>query len=279
MGFRFETFTPPQALRRLVKYSFFAQGRIGYHTDKILPTGLVALLFTIGNAHRSGKSPDPQRNPRFTHSWIEGLQTTPNYHTPIDGTHVLGILFQPPGFRALFDVDMISLRDQIVDARTMLPSDFISLVESRLPLADKSESHDEIFDALLDREQVVVADWLWNFYAAVVSGQGNVRMDGYYEKSGYSVRHAARQFKHAVGVTPKVLSRVLRLLALLEAVDPSQHTNWTQLAHTFGFFDQAHFNHEFRKLTGLFPTEYLEQRHRDLPGLQPGESVAFVPNR
>lgn len=279
MRFRFDTHEPPHALRRLVRSSFFARGRIGYRTDKIIPTGLVALLFTAGNAHRVGKSPDPARNPGFAHSWIEGLQTTPNYHTPLDGTHVLGILFEPPGFHALFDVDMARLRDRIVDARTVLPGDFIALVESRLPRASAPASHQAIFRALLARRQAAVDEWLWRFYAAVVSQRGDIRIGEWYAKSAHGPRHAARQFKRAVGVTPKVLARVHRLLALLEKVDPQRPGDWTGLAHAFGFFDQAHFNHEFRKLTGQSPGDYLTQRRRDLPGLRPGESPAFVPQR
>ena len=66
---------------------------------------------------------------------------------------------------------------------------------------------------------------------------------------------------------------------LLEELDPASNVNWTELAHRFGFYDQAHFNHEFRKLSGLFPSEYLEMRRRDLPELGKGESVAFAPQR
>lgn len=100
-----------------------------------------------------------------------------------------------------------------------------------------------------------------------------------YVRHGVSSRHATGAFKGAVGVTPKRLCRIHRLLALLEAIDPSRSVNWTQLAHRFGFYDQAHFNHEFRQLAGLYPSEYLDRRRQDLPELGRGESVVFVPGR
>lgn len=78
-------------------------------------------------------------------------------------------------------------------------------------------------------------------------------------------------------MTPRHASRIRRLLALLEAVDPSASDQWTSLAHEAGFFDQAHFNHEFRKLTGLSPTQYLESRRRAWPGATKGEHVSFTP--
>ena len=66
---------------------------------------------------------------------------------------------------------------------------------------------------------------------------------------------------------------------MLEEVDPASDVNWTRLAHAFEFFDQAHFNREFRKFSGLHPNQYLGQRRRDLPTLGKGESVSFAPQR
>ena len=40
--------------------------------------------------------------------------------------------------------------------------------------------------------------------------------------------------------------------------------DWSGLAHDAGYFDQAHFGHEFRAFTGLTPTRYVEVRRRFL---------------
>ena len=279
MDFIFQPFEPPGELDGLVRQSFYARGRIPYSTDKILPTGLIPLLFTLGNPHRSGNNQEPDRNPEFNHSWLSGFQTTPLYHTPLDGTNVIGLLFEPVGFYTLFGAEMQTLQNQTVDAREVLPGDFMRCVEACLPRASEADAHAEIFEHLLGRTRTPVPEWLMRFYAAICEARGNVDIEGWYESSGYSKRHATGQFRHVVGVTPKVLCRVHRLLALLEAIDPARDVNWTDLAHAYDFYDQAHFNHEFRKLSGLYPSEYLEQRRREYPDLKQGESVAFAPQR
>ncbi|HEX5762474.1 MAG TPA: AraC family transcriptional regulator [Solirubrobacterales bacterium] len=40
--------------------------------------------------------------------------------------------------------------------------------------------------------------------------------------------------------------------------------DWADLAGSAGYFDQAHFGHEFRAFTGLTPTRYVEVRLRFL---------------
>ena len=279
MSFVFKPFHPPSNLGGLVRQSFLAQGRITYRTDKILPNGLISLLFTLGNPHRVGKDASEDRNREFGHSWLSGLQTTPLYHTPVDGTHVLGVLFEPPGFNELFDVDMVDLQDKTVDSRDVLPENFIRFVSSLYERADDFTAHEALFEWLAAQERRGTAQWVFDFHGEVAARRGNVILDHWYEASGHSSRHAINLFRRATGVTPKVLCRIHRLLALLEAIEPAEDVQWTALAHEYGFFDQSHFNHEFRKLSGLHPGEYLAQRRRDLPDLGQGESVSFAPQR
>lgn len=277
MEFQFNTFEASAQLGRILTSSFYAKGRIPYRTEKILPTGKIAVLFNIGKPHRLGRSPEPDQNPAFPHSWIDGMRTSPIYHTPTDGTHVLGLLFEPIGFHAIFGVDMVLLKDRVVDARTVLPEDFNLIIERQLPAASDEESHATIHDKLLAYDLLPIPDWLWEFYDSIVANRGAIKLEEHYARSGRSSRYATELFKRCVGVTPKVLCRIHRLLALLEEVDPIRDVSWTELAQRFGFFDQAHFNHEFKQLSGLIPSEYLEQRRRNLPDLGQGESVAFAP--
>lgn len=279
MDFQFVTFDPDPPLGLVLQRSFFARGNIPYRCDKILPTGLIPVLFNLGHPHRLGKSPEPGENAAFSHSWVEGLQTTPNYNAPTRGTHVLGLLFEPLGFHALFTADMPSLRDRTTDSRQVLPRSFVSAVERLLPGAAASRTHQELHALIASWPRQELPDWLCSLYRQIRDTRGLIKLADWYAASEHSARHVSAAFKRAVGVTPKRLCRIHRLLALLEAIEPSRPVNWTELAHRFEFYDQAHFNHEFRALAGLHPSEYLEQRRRELPQLGQGESVVFAPQR
>ena len=82
--------------------------------------------------------------------------------------------------------------------------------------------------------------------------------------AGVSSTHLAQRFKELIGVTPKRLARNYRFAATVLSINPAEPIDWADLAGSAGYFDQAHFGHEFRAFTGLTPTRYVEVRRRFL---------------
>jgi len=56
-------------------------------------------------------------------------------------------------------------------------------------------------------------------------------------------------------VNPKEFSRVQRFLHALRLLRKQEHETLTETALACGYFDQAHFNHEFREFAGITPGE------------------------
>ncbi|MGX1160713.1 helix-turn-helix protein [Arthrobacter sp. SLBN-100] len=79
-----------------------------------------------------------------------------------------------------------------------------------------------------------------------------------------SSTHLARRFKELIGVTPKRLAHTYRFAATVFAINTTGPGDWGNLAGGAGYFDQAHFGHEFRAFTRLTPTRYVEVRRRFL---------------
>ncbi len=85
--------------------------------------------------------------------------------------------------------------------------------------------------------------------------------------AGVGGNHLATQFKAHVGVTPKRVARIYRFARLILSVDARRPVDWSDLAHTAGYFDQAHFSREFKDFTVHTPTEYLALRRRFPPSM------------
>jgi AraC-like DNA-binding protein len=88
--------------------------------------------------------------------------------------------------------------------------------------------------------------------------------------AGVSSTHLTQRFKELIGVPPKRLARTYRFAATVFSINPARPIGWGDLAGDAGYFDQAHFGHEFRTFTGLTPTvQRLGSRNGTKPLLVP----------
>jgi AraC-like DNA-binding protein len=62
--------------------------------------------------------------------------------------------------------------------------------------------------------------------------------------------------QRALGVSPKWLIRCFRLQEALARLDVGSDVNLSALAQELGYFDQAHFTRDFKRVTGVSPGRY-----------------------
>jgi len=82
---------------------------------------------------------------------------------------------------------------------------------------------------------------------------------------GMCERRFRDRFLSEVGMAPKLFARVQRFQAVIGAVHAIGEVDWADVAADCGYFDQAHFIHDFRAFSGFTPVEYFELRseHRN----------------
>jgi AraC-like DNA-binding protein len=80
------------------------------------------------------------------------------------------------------------------------------------------------------------------------------------ERTGLSQRRFIQLFREEVGLTPKLFCRIRRFQEVIRLVGSERHVEWAELALRCGYFDQAHFVHDFRAFSGTTPTNYLANR-------------------
>ncbi len=76
---------------------------------------------------------------------------------------------------------------------------------------------------------------------------------------GYSARTLQRLFNDYVGVSPKWVIQRYRLQEAAERLAEGRAPSLEALALELGYFDQAHFNRDFKALVGRTPAEYARQ--------------------
>jgi AraC-like DNA-binding protein len=81
---------------------------------------------------------------------------------------------------------------------------------------------------------------------------------------GLSTRRFIDVVRQHAGLAPKLYCRVRRFQAALRRIPAGRAVDWTDVSLASGYFDQAHFIHDFRAISGLSPGEYAELRTEHL---------------
>jgi transcriptional regulator GlxA family with amidase domain len=90
----------------------------------------------------------------------------------------------------------------------------------------------------------------------LLKSKGQVTIEALAGQMQTSRRQLERRFSTVIGLSPKQLSKIIRLQATLKMMEQKQFTSLTALAYENGYFDQAHFIKDFKEFTGLSPKQF-----------------------
>ena len=173
-------------------------------------------------------------------------------------TFVIG--FQPDGIFRLFSVPTNELTDFDFEAHSVLGSVITKLRERLGNATSFPERVQVVEDALLPRAlRSTELDGVSAAAHGIIVAGGRARIPDLAARAGLGVRQFERKFRNQVGMRPKLFARITRFEAALEFKARFGAKSWTDVAHTFGYYDQMHMVHDFAEFTGATPSETLHQ--------------------
>jgi AraC-like DNA-binding protein len=174
---------------------------------------------------------------------------------------VFSIRFSPVGFRSLFGIPACLLRDRAIEAEQALGPEIVELHEQLAavgPAAWEPAAERYLMKRLRLFEVSAESRIAGQAAAAMQRSRGSVDVAEVAARSAVSTRHLERAFQEQVGVSPKMFGRLLRLDYALELAGSG--SNWAEVAHLCGYFDQSHLARDFRAMTGATPVEFVALR-------------------
>ncbi|WP_224489890.1 helix-turn-helix domain-containing protein [Robertkochia flava] len=102
----------------------------------------------------------------------------------------------------------------------------------------------------------------------IYSDRGVITVSELEEAFGYSRQYLNARFKQSVSYSLKKFILIVRIVDLIKNRINSPEGSFTDLALEYGYFDQAHFNRDFKRVTGLTPRVFFKdlapffERHR-----------------
>jgi AraC-like DNA-binding protein len=198
---------------------------------EVLPDGCVEVVFALCEARRSMLAFGTATRGRLFH-------TQP-------GTVYLGMRLRPARLVGLIDAQADGLTDQHcqLDRLGGRPVDALLAQLSEAGSVEAQVAALEQHVAQVWRAQPRL-DAIVRAVAFVQRHAGDIRVEKLVEEISLSRRQLERQFRNAVGLTPKQFCRVVRFQHVLARLSDGQ-ANRAALAAELGFTDQSHLRRDF----------------------------------
>jgi AraC-like DNA-binding protein len=178
------------------------------------------------------------------------------------GAGCLAICFHPGMAYKFFPVPMHTLSDTTT-ALSDIWNDLAEKIEDKLASASNNDirvhvAQNYLLQQLaLDKNDLHVAYCLQQ---AQLSG-GLMTVSKLTNDAGISQRHLSRKFQQCIGLSPKEYLRVCRFIQSLHYIKKYPALSLTEIAYQSGYYDQAHFNRDYRTYTGCAPGELAHAQH------------------
>jgi len=261
------TWVPRPPLSDFVELLWFAEWTPPSHAkERLLPTGTMELVINLrDDAMRIYESQNTKRIQSFRDSVVCGAQSGFFVIDTANQASVMGVHFKPGGAFPFFKMPADELCDAHVSLKTLWGAAAGGLRDQLLGAETLERKFHLLEQALLAQARRPLArhpavDFaLKEFQAAPARAVGAVT-----GQIGLSARRFIEVFREEVGLTPKQFCRIRRFQDVLRRVHHRPEVDWADVALDCGYFDQAHFIHDFRGFSGLNPTTYLTQRDEHL---------------
>jgi AraC-like DNA-binding protein len=177
---------------------------------------------------------------------------------------VFGVKFRPGAFRPFLGCSIASLCDRSVPVDEVFGAKGAALAREVLDLGGDAEKAAVIEQFLAERlpPSDPNVERVGNIVDEVAENRKIISVEQIVEHWRLGKRSLQQLFSSYVGVGPKWVINRYRLHEALERLHKGAKISFTELAMELGYFDQAHFIHDFRKLVGCSPATYA-RRSRD----------------
>jgi AraC-like DNA-binding protein len=222
--------------------------------DRMLPTATTELVIDLRG--RASAAVATVAGPHSEH-WL--LDTARQ-------ASVIGVHFRPGGAFPFFGVPAGELHNTRVPLDALWGARAASVAERVMAAPSVEAKFDTLESALLDAACALSRHRAVAFALGELSSPYRLCSVAEVTKAvGLSPRRFIERFRDEVGMTPKVFARVQRFQCVVERVRSMDEPDWADIAAACGYFDQAHFIHDFRAFSGFTPGAWfaLKSEHRN----------------
>jgi AraC-like DNA-binding protein len=241
---------------------FYQDLEVDHTKEKLLPDASVELIVDLSEGPK--KLYDRQDTLRYTgynRCWISGMQNRYIVIGTEKGSSMMGAHFRTGGAAPFFGFPISELTTHVVELDLIWKREILCLREQLIEAATADSKFDLLEAYLIGKAQSrLEPDKTISAALTTLRSWPVMPLRELATRLGLSHKQMIARFDCRVGLTPKLTSRVLRFRKSLAAAHQTPTPDWSDLAAACGYYDQAHFIHEFQQFAGMTPAEYHRNR-------------------
>jgi AraC-like DNA-binding protein len=254
--FNFYLLFPEGLLADFVSMIWASDGTPPFRQERIIPDGASVLVFNFGDSVVSDAQKIQKDFQKTLFTGVFSHFSNMNY-LPNHQHKQIGIIFKPAGSYPFIRKPIIEFKSLATETDVFDSKQFDEIherlaneisIERRLFLLERI-----LFDLLKKNfEENIIPQLL-----TTIRVNPKMTIEELVRKTGYSQQHLNRILGKYAGMNAKGFQKIFRIQAAMQAMQNSTiDLNLTDIAYQFNYFDQAHFIHDFKEMTGMTPKEY-----------------------
>lgn len=246
-------YIPTEQLRPYIKAYKIIESRYGT-TNKVLPTTSFAMSFRfkgqISYLNDTNKT-------ALQFATLAGLQKSTRLINYDADTSAIIVIFKETGLSAFFRQPLHELFGQSISLDNFFSTSEILILQEQLTNCKSNLERIAVLEQFLLSKLIHFStDKLISAAISKINAvNGNVRIKKLAKEFFISQDAFEKRFRKTIGATPKQFSHIVKMTTAI-----TQHKSvpsFLDMAFENGYYDQPHFNKDFKIFTGQTPTDFF----------------------
>jgi AraC-like DNA-binding protein len=185
-------------------------------------------------------------------------QQTNYYDLSLSGkTGMILIVFRPHGVKSFFNFPITELLNENLSLQELANNEATEL-EDRLFNSPNNKQRIIHLESFLIKRLIHSNEFerVEHALKIIENSKGLIKAQDIAHDVCLGIKQFERTFSKYVGVNPKKFASIVRLQNVIQMKSKNKKS-MSQLAYDNGYYDQSHFIHDFKSLTGLTPKAFF----------------------